>query len=128
MSTAGERGVVDWIRDTVSDDTNLTHYLHKFNLHVMVAGSEPELPYELLKSSRLDELIRRVRDRYDFVIIDTPQLLRLPDTELIARLVDGFLIVVKADETRQGRLEEALNLMTENKVFGLVFNAVTESQ
>ena len=51
----------------------------------------------------------------------------LPDTELISRLVDGFLIVVKAGHTRQARLEEALNLMTEDKVLGLVFNAVSES-
>lgn len=116
-------GIVDWIREKDYGDEQFTHYLHRFNLHVMAAGSDPELPYELLKSSRLDELIRRARRRYDFVIIDTPQILRLPDTELISRLVDGFVIVVKAEHTRQGQLEEALNLMTEDKVLGIVFNA-----
>lgn len=126
MNTERNLGIVDWIRETGYGDEQFTHYLHRFNLHVMAAGSDPELPYELLKSSRLDDLIRSARRRYDFVIIDTPQILRLPDTELIARLVDGFLIVVKADQTRHGELEEALNLMTEDKVLGLVFNAVDE--
>lgn len=124
MRSKQERGIVDWIRETDGDETPHTHFLRRFNLHVVTAGSNPELPYELLKSSRLDELVRRARREFDFVIIDAPQILDLPDTELIARLVDGFLIVVKADRTRQRRLEEALNLMTEDKVLGLVFNAV----
>lgn len=128
MSSQSSPGIVDWIRETGHSEGQLTHYLQRFNLHVMAAGSEPELPYELLKSSRLDALIAHARDEYDFVVIDMPQILRLPDTELISRLVDGFLIVVKADRTRQGELEEALNLMTEEKVFGLVFNAVSNNQ
>lgn len=128
MGSAKDRGIVDWIREVGADAEPFTHYLQRFNLHFMSAGSEPELPYELLKSSRLDELIKRARKHYDFVIVDMPQILRLPDTELISRLVDGFLIVVRADQTRQAKLEEALNLMTEDKVMGLVFNAVTENQ
>lgn len=128
MNLERNLGIVDWIREAGYGHEQFTHYLHRFNLHVMAAGSDPELPYELLKSPRLDDLIRHARAQYDFVIIDTPQILRLPDTELISRLVDGFLIVVKADQTRHGELEEALNLMTESKVLGLVFNAVTENR
>ncbi len=126
MKSSKDLGIVDWIRESGEGEEGFIHYLEPFNLHVMTAGSVPELPYELLKSSRLDDLIRRARERYDFIIIDTPQILRLPDTELISRLVDGFLIVVKADQTRQVKLEEALNLMTEDKVLGLVFNAVSD--
>jgi len=128
LKSSKDLGIVDWIRESGEGEEAFIHYLEPFNLHVMTAGSVPELPYELLKSSRLDDLIRRARERYDFIIIDTPQILRLPDTELISRLVDGFLIVVKADQTRQVKLEEALNLMTEDKVLGLVFNAVGEIQ
>jgi len=126
MASIEGEGVVDCIRGTEGGDEPATHFLEPFNLHVVTAGSEAELPYELLKSSRLDRLMERARRDYDFVIVDSPQILRLPDTELISRLVDGFLVVVRADETRQTSLEEALNLMTEDRVFGLVFNAVTE--
>ena len=123
MKDARDRGVVDWVQGNEAEADSFTHYLEPFNLHVMTAGSDPEHPYELLKSPRLDELLKRARKAYDFVIVDSPQILRLPDTELISRLVDGFLIVVKAGHTRQARLEEALNLMTEEQVLGLVFNA-----
>lgn len=119
------QGVVEWIRETEYGYEQFVHYLHTYNLHVMTAGGDAELPYELLKSDRLDQLIRRARRDYDFVIVDTPQILKLPDTELVSRFVDGFVIVVKADTTRQERLEEALNLMTPDKVLGMVFNADT---
>ncbi|MEE4175223.1 MAG: AAA family ATPase [Xanthomonadales bacterium] len=128
MRAQDGEGAVDWIRETEYGYEQFVHYLHPYNLHVMTAGSEPELPYELLKSTRLDQLIRRARRDYDFVVIDTPQILRLPDTELIARVVDGFVVVVKANVTKQERLEEALNLMRPDKVFGMVFNADTEKR
>ncbi len=124
MKASKDEGIVDWAHGEEKDFATITHYLEPFNLHVVTAGSNPEHPYELLKSPRLDELLQQVRQDYDFVIVDTPQILGLPDTELISRIVDGFLIVVKAGHTRQARLEEALNLMTEEQVIGLVFNAV----
>ncbi len=127
MDVSRDWGVVDWIHQEDEGVAPFTHYLEAFNLHVMTAGSDPELPYELLKSRRLDQLLQQAREDYDFVIVDAPQILRLPDTELISRLVDGFLIVVKAGHTRQARLEEALSLMTEEQVMGLVFNAVPKS-
>jgi capsular exopolysaccharide synthesis family protein len=126
MDVSRDWGVVNWFHQEEEGLEPFTHYLEPFNLHVMTAGSDPELPYELLKSRRLDELLRQAREDYDFVIVDTPQILRLPDTELISRLVDGFLVVVKAGHTRQARLEEALSLMTEEQVLGLVFNAVSK--
>lgn len=128
MSSSRGPGVVDWIEGKTPGSGTQVHYLEPFNLNVMSPGSDPGLPYELLKSDRLDALVKRARDQFDFVIIDAPQILHLPDTELISRLIDGFLIVVKADETRHDSLEEALNLMTEDKVIGLVFNAVTDKR
>jgi Mrp family chromosome partitioning ATPase len=122
MKVENDRGVVDWAQGKKTDLDVFIQYLEPFNLHVMIAGRNPEHPYELLKSPRLDELMRHVREQYDFVIVDTPQILRLPDTELISRLIDGFLIVVRAGHTQQARLEEALDLLTEDQVLGLVFN------
>ena len=123
MKASRDEGIVDWAHGEESETASITHFLEPFNLHVVTAGSNPEHPYELLKSPRLDELLQQVRQDYDFVIVDAPQILGLPDTELISRIVDGFLIVVKAGHTRQARLEEALSLMTEEQVIGLVFNA-----
>jgi capsular exopolysaccharide synthesis family protein len=123
LQADAESGVADWIGNEECGKGLASYHLPGFNLYLIPSGTSAESPYELLKSLRLDELFQQARQRYDYVIVDTPQTLLLPDIELIARVVDGFLVVVRADSTPQEKLEEALNLMTQEKVLGLVFNA-----
>ena len=79
-----------------------------FNLAVVPAGRMSANPYELLKSSRLAELMDEARRQYDFVVVDTPPLVSIPDCRAIARCVDGFLIIVAAHRTPRKLLEEFL--------------------
>ena len=68
-------------------------------------------------------LLKTARDQYDFVIIDTPPLLPVFDASLLARIVDGVLIVVAANQTPRKLLAESLNLLDQSKVLGIVFNS-----
>ncbi len=115
-------GVAGWVAKVQSGNELTTYQLPDFNLSLIPSGSCPESPYELLKSPRLDELFEQARQQFDYIIVDTPQTLLLPDIELIERVVDGFLIVVKANSTTREKLEEMLNLMAQEKVLGLIFN------
>jgi capsular exopolysaccharide synthesis family protein len=78
--------------------------------------------YELLSSARFAELMEEARSQYDFVILDTPPVIPVPDTALVHRHVDGYLVVVSANSTPRKLLGEALNLLTPTAVLGLVFN------
>lgn len=93
-----------------------------FNFSVLVAGRAPAVPYEVLKSPRLGELFEAARARYDYVVLDTPPLVPVPDCRLIAKWIDGFLLVVAAHKTPRKLVEEALNVMDPTQVMGLVFN------
>src|SRR5436190_20370755 len=62
------------------------------------------------------------RSQYDYIMLDTPPFVPVPDGRLIAQFVDGFLIVVAAHRTPRGMLAEALDLIDPAKVVGLVFN------
>ena len=115
-------GVSDWLGQETSESGLASYHLAGFNLHLIPSGGSVESPYELLKSTRLDELFLLARQMYDYIIVDTPQTLLLPDIDLIARVVDRFVVVVKADTTPQDKLEETLNMMTREKVLGLVLN------
>ena len=92
------------------------------NLSVLTAGRVPSAPYEVLKSPRVGELLAEARRRYDYIVLDTPPLVPVPDCRVIARWVDGFLVVVTAHKTPRKLLEEALNVTEPAKVLGLVFN------
>ena len=67
--------------------------------------------------------MKEARRHYDWLVIDTPPVVPLPDCRLIERWVDGFLVVVAAHKTPRKLLAETLNLLDPAKVVGLVFNA-----
>ena len=78
--------------------------------------------YEVLSSPRLVELLAECRRLYDFVVIDTPPVIPVPDGVLLGRAVDGYLVVVGANSTPRKLLGETLNLLDASSVIGLVFN------
>jgi len=96
--------------------------LRPFNLSVLLSGSHTDTPYEVLKSPRLEELLADARRRYDYVILDLPPVVPVPDCRLVEEWIDGFFMVVAAHQTPRRMLEEALNLIKPEKVLGLVFN------
>jgi capsular exopolysaccharide synthesis family protein len=79
-------------------------------------------PYELLSSPRFGQLLTEARAHYDYVIVDTPPLVPVPDATLLRHAVDGYLVVVAAGRTPRKLLGEALNLLPPESVLGLVFN------
>jgi len=78
--------------------------------------------YELLTSSRFADLVKEARAAYDYVIIDTPPVLPMPDSGLIRDVVDGYLVVVSARSTPRKLVGEALNQLEPASVIGLVYN------
>jgi capsular exopolysaccharide synthesis family protein len=121
------QGLVDAILDTSLTLEQVIQYLPAFNLGVLPAGRCSSSPYEALKSPQFVELLAQARRRYDYVILDAPPVLPVPDCRLIAKSVDGFIVVVAARRTPRAALEEALNLLNPEKVVGFVFNGVDRS-
>jgi capsular exopolysaccharide synthesis family protein len=93
-----------------------------YRIDLVLGGESATTPYELLKSRTFMELLDEARRVYDFVILDTPPIVSLPDCRLLGGLVDGFIIVVAADRTPRKLVEEALNSLDPDKVLGFVFN------
>jgi capsular exopolysaccharide synthesis family protein len=69
------------------------------NLDVLPAGVVPPNPSELLQSERLDQLVAELRQRYDYVIIDSAPIALVGDTYLLNRLADMTVYVTKANYT-----------------------------
>lgn len=71
-------------------------------LDVVDAGPLPFNPSELLGSVQMEELIKQQRQKYDYVIIDGPPVLMVSDVKMLARFVDGTVLVFNAEATRRG--------------------------
>jgi capsular exopolysaccharide synthesis family protein len=120
------RGLVDAVADDRVSLDEVTHKIDGFNLSVVPAGVTRLPVHEILRSPRLERLLQSAREQYDFIVVDTPPLLPVFDASLVAKLVDGLLLVVAANQTPRKLLGEALTHLDPSKVLGLVFNRDTQ--
>ncbi|MBW3535808.1 MAG: polysaccharide biosynthesis tyrosine autokinase, partial [Gemmatimonadetes bacterium] len=75
---------------------------HGAKMSFLPAGPHPPNPAELLGSSRMGVLLERLKEHYDYVIVDSPPLTMVTDAALIGAKVDGVLIVARANVTEKG--------------------------
>jgi receptor protein-tyrosine kinase len=122
LAVVRSRGLVDAILDSTLALADVVRRVDRMNLDVLLAGAAERGTYELLTSPRLETLLAAARAEYDHVLIDTAPLVPVPDSRLIGRWADAFLVIVAADKTPRRLLAEGLNLLDPAKVAGLVFN------
>ena len=81
-------------------------------------------PSELLGSVYMREIIEKARDIYDMIIIDTPPVMVATDAAVLSAQVDGTLLVVRANQTREGELELAVDALegVGADILGVVLN------
>lgn len=118
----GGRGLVDFVQDPNVALEEVLRAYPPSRLTILFTGQVPPTPYDILKSSRLEELIEDVRQSYDYVVLDTPPLIPFPDCRLIERFADGFLVVIGAHRTPRKLVLEAISTVDPEKVIGVVFN------
>ena len=122
LPRSGALGLAEAIADPALTLSDVARFLPQFNLGMVVAGRCPAAPYEAFKSPRFTELMTEAREGYDYVIVDTPPLIPVPDSRVIAKSIDGFVLVISAHRTRQRLVEEALDIIEPVKMVGIVFN------
>lgn len=81
---------------------------HGVPLHVLVAGAAPPHPSELLGSARMQDLLGRLRDEYEIVILDAPPLQLVTDAAVLGAFADSTLLIARAGTTHKRLLAEAV--------------------
>ncbi len=121
LETAG-RDLVDALEAPAARLERSVHHLDGGTLDVLPCERSRADAYEILASSSFAALVAEARRRYDFVVLDTPPVIPVPDTALLRSTVDGYVIVVSANSTPRKLLAETLNQLDPASVVGLVFN------
>jgi len=119
---AGGHGLVEVVANGNVSLEQVAHTVDGLHLAVVPAGVARVPTHEILRSPRLQRLLREARERYADVVLDTPPLLPVFDAAMVAGLVDGLFVVVAADKTPRKLLAEALTLLDPATVLGIVFN------
>lgn len=120
----------------------LTHYLSGLNtiediiynanvdnMHLIFSGQIAPNPSELLDSNGFSRLISKLREEYDYVIIDTPPLGAVIDAAIVAKNCDGMVLVIEANSIsyKFAQKVKAQLEKTDTKILGVVLNKVDMS-
>jgi succinoglycan biosynthesis transport protein ExoP len=95
-------------------------------LSAVPSGHLPKDPPEVVGSVRFEELLAELRDQFEVVVLDTPPLLAVSDAVMVATMVDGTLVVARADHTDKRALKHAVEQLrrVDAPLLGLVLNGV----
>jgi capsular exopolysaccharide synthesis family protein len=93
-------------------------------LKLMPAGAPPPNPAEMLASRRLAEFLGHMRQKFDYVLVDTPPVGYASESPALAAIADGVLLVLDSKHTRKGSLRQALHRLKNvgANVLGTVMN------
>ena len=96
-------------------------------LRIMTTGPLPPNPAELLGSRRMQEILGRLRDQADIVIIDSPPVSAVSDALILASQADGVLLIVKSGKTSRTVAKKALSTLRQAKtqLVGAVYNGIS---
>ena len=95
-------------------------------LSVVTTGSPAANPAELLTSARLHWLLNDAKREYDYVLVDAPPMLAVSDPCIMARHIDGILLVVRLNKNTRAALGRVRQLLVDQNIdiLGAVVNGV----
>ena len=94
-------------------------------LDILTAGPVPPNPAELIASDRCDQLFKELKEKYDYIIVDTPPLLWVTDALLLMKHVDTSVYVIRQAVTNKKALEVVVkDLEQRNLSVSLVVNGI----
>jgi len=96
-------------------------------LFFIQAGEHISHPAELISNGRLKQLLTRMVDLFDWVILDSPPILPVSDATVLAAMCDGALLVVRAGSTPAEVSQRACQQMGDARIVGVVLNSVKKS-
>ncbi|WP_281451846.1 polysaccharide biosynthesis tyrosine autokinase [Paenarthrobacter nitroguajacolicus] len=96
------------------------------NLYVLTSGQIPPNPSELLGSHEMKQLIDRLEQAFDIVIIDAPPLLPVTDAAVLSQHVGGVVLVVGSQKLKMAELEKSLAALAlvDSSLLGIVLNRI----
>ena len=98
-------------------------------LDLLTSGPVPPNPAELLGSLAMEDLLIKLSEMYDLVLLDTPPVLAVADSQILGNLVDGSLLVVNSKLTHRDKVVDAKNQMdkSSSKALGIVLNELDKN-
>ncbi len=96
------------------------------NLFILPAGTPPPNPAELLASANMRDVLAKLREQYDHIVVDTPPSLSVTDAVVLSPRADAVVLVIRSGQTTKQALRRSRDILAQvnAKVVGVLLNAV----
>lgn len=93
---------------------------------LLLAGEQPPNPCELLLNARMNELVEKLSEEYDYIIFDTPPVNVVTDATTLIQVADGFIIVVRDDYSDINDVQTTVEKLSKlgANVCGIILNDI----
>lgn len=96
------------------------------NLDLLTSGTKPPNPSGLLASRRMKTFIEELKEKYRYIIVDTPPVIAVTDAQIVSTYVDGCILVVASSQADRDAAQKAKKLLEKvnANILGTVLNKV----
>jgi capsular exopolysaccharide synthesis family protein len=125
FGVTNEKGIVEYLAGK-AELKDVVHSLDQGVLDLIPAGlfKSGEMAQPLFNSERMAQFIDAVADEYDYVLIDAPAILEVPETAIIGSYVGGVVMVIHSGKTRREVVKRAIQMVEklDGKLIGTILN------
>jgi capsular exopolysaccharide synthesis family protein len=119
------------LSECLRGERQLSEVVYKLDgsgLWLLPAGRAPENPLDLMQSGRLPELLARLEEFFDWIVIDTPPVVPVADTTFWMKLADGVLLVIREGVSEKKEVQRALDSFDRAALLGVVVNSCSRTE
>lgn len=119
----GSSGLANLLAGTATVDEII---VKQHGLDMIVCGQVPPNPQELLASKRFEQIVKSLREHYDYIILDCPPVQSVSDVLMVSRHCDGVVYVVEAERMQSNSVMAAVGRLLQAKaqITGVVLNKI----
>jgi capsular exopolysaccharide synthesis family protein len=119
-------GLCEWLKGGIPLEECI-YRLSDVGIWIVPAGRLGGDLLELIQSQRLALAVEKLQSRFDWIIIDTPPVLPLADTSIVAKLADGIILVTRRGVTEKKQMLRGIEALDQSKLLGTVINSSRKS-
>ena len=125
-----EPGLSNFLADETLDADDIIREVSIAGVSIIPGGPNPPNPSELLGSPRMSHLIEAIKEKADFVLLDSPPILMVADGAVLASQVDGAIVAVEGTATRPSAIRACLTALAHTDVWiaGVVVNKIKRAR
>ena len=130
LNISPRKGLVEYLLGEVSNVSEVIYNTSISNLKIIPAGEPHHLTSELLTSDKMRQLTQELANRYSdrMVIFDSPPLIEVNESQVLANLMGQALVVVEESHSKISDIQKAVDSLNEDLAIGFVINKAVQTQ